>query len=99
MNTLPLWQTLAAKRDPETSKAAARAIAPVIPSEQEYALACVERMPGATAKELDTHFNPQTWNRIQRRLNELERKGLVERCAARPCRISGKVAATWRVKP
>lgn len=90
---------LARRSHPETSKAAAAEVAEVLGERQRFALDAVRRMPDATSLELDMAFAPGERGRVQKRLNELERAGLIERSGARRCSISGKTAATWRAKP
>lgn len=65
--------------------------------QQMAALDMVRRHPGLTADEL-ADFGPLDRYQLNRRLPEIETAGLVERAAARPSRITGRNAATWRVR-
>lgn len=83
--------------DPATSREAAEHMARSgrIKAAQADTLNHVRRHPGLTATELAHRvglFDPRVLNR---RLPELERLGLVVRGEARPCRVTGRRAATW----
>lgn len=97
-------KTLARRSDPETSKAAARAIAPTLNTKQKLALKLVVMFPGETSAELHQRFRRQfidadqkAWDSraIGRRLPELEAQGYVWRPTTRTCSISGRAASTW----
>jgi DNA-binding MarR family transcriptional regulator len=87
---------LARTSDPATSKAAARHIVGRLKARQSAALQAVRDWPGQTATELAEAcgiFDPRIFNR---RLPELEKLGMVERGPARGCRVTGRLAATWK---
>ena len=65
--------------------------------QQFAALHMVHKYPGLTADELATH-GPLDRYQLNRRLPELETAELVERGPTRPSIITGRNAATWRVK-
>jgi hypothetical protein len=80
---------LFARRDPPTSRHAAEQIAPHLGRHQEQVLDAVRFHPGSTAKELG--YEMQNINedaeharqRCGRRLNELEKAGLIRRDGVR----------------
>lgn len=87
---------LARRENPETSKEAAREIAPKLGELHLEVLGMLVESPGNTTSELTKKFEPSGDNRrIGRRLPELERRDLAIRGAPRPCRETGKKAATW----
>jgi len=80
-----------------TSKEAARAIAPYLAGLQQHATELIARHPGKTAREL-AELDPlcaKDPRVINRRLAEVERRGLVSRGSARVCAVSGRQATTW----
>lgn len=105
MTDLPLFSYRAPKdeppryrprRDPLTSKLAADDLVASgrIHEQRAFVLGVIKAWGGQTALEYDREFK---LDRIfNRRLSELRRLGLVENGDARPCRISGKRALTWR---
>jgi hypothetical protein len=87
---------LARRHDPATSKAGAVDAALSLAKLQRDALEIVKRHPGMTSTEMadaEGMFDPR---KINRRLGELETLGLVDRCEPRPCKITGRLAATWK---
>jgi predicted HTH transcriptional regulator len=88
---------LARRTDPEESKKAAREIVGRLAECQENALWYVRMRPDSTAMELAAGFDMSDSRRIGRRLPELAARGKVFKSGSRPCRITGKTAATWRV--
>lgn len=51
-----------------------------------------------TRNELDARLSPGRPNAMHsRRLSEMERRGVVKRCPARACRVSGHTCETWDV--
>lgn len=83
--------------DPRTSHLAA---ADVIASGQQRrqhaaVLAAVQVNAGCTSAELARVHGLDRYA-VARRLPELERMGLVQRCPARICTESGRPAMTWR---
>jgi len=88
---------LARTDDPWTSHQAAHwaVKSGLVGSEQQRALGCVVRWPGRTATELAKLVGDADPRRINRRLGELERKGVVHRGNARRCSHTGRAAATW----
>ncbi len=89
---------LARASGPETSKAAAREVAVVLNEMQSWALAHVMNCQGGTASEICEEAGVGDIRKINRRLPELEEKGLVVRGPARVCKVTGKSAATWSPK-
>ena len=95
-NPPPLFRST----DPATSREAAEHIIKTgrLKAAQGDALRWVRQHPGHTATEL-AHavgvFDPRVLNR---RLPELEQMGLVIRCEARPCRVTGRRAAVWEAE-
>jgi len=88
---------LARRQDPETSKAAARSIAPSLPNLQSHAVSLVAQYPGKTAREL-AEVDPlcaKDPRVLNRRLGEVARKDLIVRGVVRRCGVSGRQAATW----
>ncbi len=66
----------------------------------EYVLEVLRRFPGLTAKELtakagDPRLDRYTFNR---RLPDLEKKGLAVRGPVRTCRVGGRLSTTWRAR-
>jgi hypothetical protein len=86
---------LARATDPPASHAAAEAIAPNLPKLHEYVLALVKRFPGYTASELARANEIGDPRVINRRLGEMELRGMVVRGPERACKVSGRKAATW----
>jgi len=86
---------LARNTDPDTSHQAAEDIVVHIGRLQQRARQCVEDWPGHTATELSKLAGDADPRTINRRLGELERKGVVLRGEARRCSHTGKNAATW----
>lgn len=83
------------REHPMTSELAARAKVPHLREAQDRALGFVSDYPGRTAQELAKIAGDNGSRTIGRRLPELERKGLIERGAARQCAITGRLATTW----
>jgi predicted transcriptional regulator len=94
--TPPAGLALSRAADPETSHLAADEIAQSLSRRQQTALAVVIRWPGRTVSELSELNDCRDPRTIGRRLPELERQGLVRREDARECRITGRLAHTWR---
>jgi hypothetical protein len=93
---------LFARNDPPTSRKAAEKMAPRLTDGQEIALDEIRDNPGSTVKELGVkaarYFSPpdaEYWRqRIGRRLNELEKAGLIRRDGERD-----GCAIWWPVTP
>lgn len=88
--------SLARRDHPVTSKLAAAQVSPDLGRLQAYVLACVQRWPDSTANELAAHTDQRDVRKIGRRLNELVKAKAAIVSGARPCRITGRVAQTWR---
>lgn len=93
--TEPDPRHLARASDPETSHEAAQAIVASVGELQRWAAECVAKSPGKTARELAAIYCPQDPKRIDRRLGECEKLGMVRRGEVRKCNRSGRSAATW----
>lgn len=92
----PLFASaLARATDPETSKAAARAIIPHLSKLHAWTTECVQKSPGKTSRELAALYCPTDPRTINRRLGECEARQSVIRGAERACTISGRMAETW----
>lgn len=87
---------LARTTDPATSKLGAIDVAPRLAGLHATVLSMVERYPGHTSSELAKYCGVPDPRRINRRLPELEVAGQVVRCETRKCKVTGRVAATWR---
>lgn len=87
---------LARRSDPETSQAASRQIRGDLGRIQSTVLQLVKEHPGKTAPELARAAGIHDPRVVNRRLPELEKAGLVERCTPRKCSLSNRKAATWR---
>ena len=88
---------LARTEHPETSKEAAWYIVDQLGELQRHAVEVVTRYPGRTLRELaelDPRCGKDT-RLVGRRLNEVEKLGLVARGVVRVCAVSGRRAATW----
>lgn len=80
---------------PSTSSEAAEELVAKLPEARRHALEAVRQYPGSTVKELADKTGDDDNRRIGRRLNELEKAGIIRRAPARKCSISGRRAATW----
>jgi hypothetical protein len=94
-----LVRTRARTTDPEPSHVAARDLVASgeLGRQQALALDLVRRRPGLTSHEL-ADGNVTLRYCLARRLPELARPPLmlVKRGPARPCRVTGRLATTWR---
>ena len=88
-------KALARSEHPEESKLAAEAILDSLGKLQRETLDAVELDPGKTARELGWINRLEDHRQFGRRLNELEKAGLVRRGAPRPCTRTGRKSATW----
>jgi len=86
---------LARTTDPLTSKLSAAAIRAELKELHAWTVACVERTPGLTQRELGDMHCPGDLRKIGRRLNELEKLGLLWRGVKRRDAITGRQAETW----
>ncbi len=91
---------LARRTDPETSKWAAHAIVQSgsLANLQQRCVDLVTLYPGKTAAELSQAAGDRDPRKVNRRLAEVERKGLVIRGEPRPCTLTGRRAHTWLPK-
>jgi len=90
-----LWATLARKTDPETSKQAAREIAPALGELHKQVVDALRGNGGVTATELSQRMGVGDPRRFNRRLPELVRSGVVVKGQERACRVTGRNAATY----
>jgi hypothetical protein len=86
---------LARATDPETSKQAARRIAPQLQGLHETVERYVRESPGMTCSELSEKYRQRDPRTIGRRMAEIEAKGFIRRGEARKCTITKMQAATW----
>jgi DNA-binding HxlR family transcriptional regulator len=92
----PIERTLARNNDPLPSHEAAEFVAPKLGMLQANVLALVKMRPAHTATELARMFSIGDPRRLNRRLPELERDGLVTRDeSGAPCGVTGRKAARW----
>ena len=80
-----------------TSKEAAEAIYNTLAEKRKRALFFVEFHPGKTANELSNIAGDRDPRTIGRRLNELEKIGLIHRAGKRPCSTTGKTTYIWKI--
>jgi len=83
-------------QDPATSKQGAADAARRLGEMQERTLLAVRAYPGRTCAELEDQAGVMG-RTFGRRLGELEKAGRVERGRERPCSITKRRAATWRI--
>lgn len=86
---------LARSSHPETSKAAARAVAGKVAMVQLEVLGMLAAHPGCTVSELAQRYGLRDPRHIGRRLPELVEAGKATRGQARLCRVTGHNATTW----
>lgn len=97
--TIPRATRRARRSDPVTSHEAATAIAGKLGTVQQWVLRCVKAHPGLTAPELARRCDIGDVRKLNRRLPELERAGLVQReVTLLPCSVSGRKAARWTAR-
>jgi len=65
---------------------------------QEWALSLIRRYPCRTARELAELGDQDDPNTIRPRICELHEQGLIEPAGVRLCNVTGRGAATWRLK-
>lgn len=87
--------TLSRRSDPETSKEAAAYVENRLAGARGRALYFVRRYPGRTTNELSVLAEDRDFRTIGRRLNELDRLGLIERGAPKKCQVTGRNGTTW----
>lgn len=88
--------SLARRSDPGESWAAAREMTSLLPGVQRWVMGCVNDHPGLTVPELARKVGIGDPRKLNRRLPELEAKGIVRReTGGDRCRISGRLAARW----
>lgn len=87
---------IARRRDPETSKLAARRVTQSgeRASQQQRILNLVNQRPGHTSAEI-AHFLGMDRHIPARRLSELERQGLLRRGGKRDCQQTLNPSLTW----
>lgn len=81
--------------DPATSSLSAAGILGQLGWLQHRARRAVHDWPGSTAQELARRLGDGDPRIINRRLNEIEKMGLVRRGQTRKCRVTGRMAVTW----
>lgn len=93
----PLFEphALARNTDPGTSKEAAEITRAELGELQRFTLESVRSHPGLTASELARRVGASDIRTINRRLNEVEKAGLIRRSSPRPCAVTGRRALTW----
>lgn len=95
---LPFAARALARRDgPPTSALGALDAAQRLGRLQAAALEAVRAWPDCTATELAHHRGDGDPRKINRRLGELRTFGAIVEGPARACRITNRMAATWRV--
>ena len=96
--TLPanLVASLARQSDPKTSHEGAAYAVERLGEMQQRAFDAVQAHPGKTAQELEVLMEVPR-STYGRRLGEMEKAGVIRRCDARTCTVTGRKAATWRV--
>ena len=79
------WLRLSRKRDPATSHAAAKRIAPRLSKLQEQVLYAVMNHPNSTAEQLEQlpQFLTYAPSTVRKRLTDLHRKGLIQSVGVR----------------
>jgi DNA-binding Lrp family transcriptional regulator len=94
----PRPEPLAARADPETSHAAARALVASgrLASSKASIVAFLKTQSRALTSREIAHFSGLDRHDCARRLSGLVRQGLVIRCEARVCEIGKTLALTWR---
>ncbi len=92
---LPEPRQLARRSHPETSKLAAVYIIPRLKKLNGWIVSCIESTPGLTAAELESRYCPTNGRRIGRRLDGLEKMGVIHRSGPRKCSVSHRMACTW----
>jgi hypothetical protein len=88
---------LARRNDPDTSQQAAAEVVEegVVARMAATAISCLQRWPDSTASELEAATGLLD-GKIRKRLNDLRRLGRAEKSGQRPCRVTGRMAYTWR---
>ena len=89
-------EELARSNDPETSKSAARKVAPSARQLAVRAAELVRKNPGLTGAELDRLAGCEVKRTFSKRLADAaDRYGLVKRGPKRKCKVGGNDALTW----
>jgi hypothetical protein len=90
----------ARKSDPETSRTAARKIAPNAHQLAVQAAELVRKHPGRTGAELDRLAGCEVKRTVSKRLADAADKfGLITRGPKRLCSVGGNEALTWEPTP
>lgn len=79
----------------ETSVEAFTRVGPELSQRRKEALAAVRAQPYSTARELE---DATGWRKINARLIELERLGLIVRDGVKQCVVTGFSAYVWRLR-
>lgn len=95
--TLDDYTPLARSTDPDQSRASAAAIRPVLGELQREAFEAVVRWPGRTGTELSQLSGHPDPRRLNRRLGEILRAGVIIESDVRPCEHTGRQARTYAV--
>lgn len=96
----------ARRSHPDTSRMAAEEVAPKIPEQCAEVLSelrryIAERGELPTGQELAEFMVTEQFDKrsmCARRLPDLRKAGYIESCDPRRCRMSGRMAQTWRAK-
>lgn len=83
------------REDPVTSVLSAKAIAGELPGLRAWVARCVRARPGRTGYELAREFSRDDHERLRRRLNEVEKEGVIRRGGKRRCIVTGRQAFVW----
>lgn len=86
---------LARNTDPATSHLAAQEVREQLAGLRLRTYEFVRNHKGKIARELTTLAGDKDARTINRRLNELEKAGLIYRGEERRCEITGRLCATW----
>ena len=90
------------RRDPETSRVAARKVMPAYRGQKARVLEAIREHPQQTACELARWMlqSGEDLTRLRylvsRRTADLARDGAIRRCPPRVCTVSGSPQTTWR---
>lgn len=91
-------KSIARREDPPSAHEGARAIASVLNKQQGWVLEQVRLHPGRTSLELAQRIGVGDPRRLNRRLPELERKGILCRERGAPCMVTGLRSFRWYPK-
>lgn len=100
MPEFPNQQTLFRNTDPETSRLAAEDLTRrgKRGHQKQQILSYLKTCVGYETSAEIARWGQMDRHMVARRLPDLERDGLVERCGLGECRVTGHQAVTWRVR-